>query len=277
MIDERIGMGAAARVRGMTCAVGMLLIAMTLSGCGSTDPADAAPPRPVALRYEIVKKHPHDPHAFTQGLFYHDGKFYEGTGQKGESSLREVEIETGKVLRRVDLADRYFGEGICKVGDNIVQLTWRAREAFVYRLSDFEHIETFRYSGEGWGITYDGTHLIMSNGKPYLRFLDPKTYKEVRVLLVKDGDRAATAQLNELEYIDGQVWANSFNTDDILRIDPETGQITGRLDCTGLLKGRRADDIDRVLNGIAHDPTTGRIWITGKDWPTIFEIKVREP
>lgn len=231
-----------------------------------------------ALEYEVVARHPHDPGAFTQGLFFHGGFLYEGTGRTYQSTLRKVEIDTGTVLQRVKLADRYFGEGIALVDDRIIQLTWRNREGFVYSLESLERIGKFRYRGEGWGLTYDGERLIMSDGTSYLRFLDPESFREVGSVRVYEGDRPVTDQLNELEYIRGKVWANSWNTDEILCIDlavaPGRGTVTGRLDLAGLIDFEPTEE--QVLNGVAWDPATDRIWVTGKLWPSLFEIRVPE-
>lgn len=218
----------------------------------------------------VLNTYPHDPDAFTQGLVYADGVFYEGTGQLGESSLRRVEIETGTVLAQQDLGAQYFGEGIAVMGDRIFQLTWQNRRGFVYDKYEFTLRGTFTYTGEGWGLTHDGERLIMSDGTAKLRFLDPDTFEEIGSVTVRDGSTPVT-RLNELEYIGGEVFANVWFKDYILRIDPETGTVLGRIDCSGLLTPAEALSAD-VLNGIAFDPETNRLWITGKYWPKVFEI-----
>mgnify|MGYP001026069080 CR=1 FL=1 len=238
----------------------------------------APPDRPQRLtsapvyRYEIVRTFPHDPGAFTQGLVFADGYLYEGTGQKGQSTLRRVKLENGEVVQMRRLEDRYFGEGITLVGDSIVQLTWQEKIGFVYDRKSFERKRTFTYEGEGWGLTYDGTRLIMSDGSDTLRFLDPQTFKETGRVQVKDGGRPVP-QLNELEFIKGEVFANVWGTDRIVRIAPETGQVTGWIDLKGLLSPHEAVGVD-VLNGIAYDAAADRLFVTGKWWPKLFEIRL---
>jgi glutaminyl-peptide cyclotransferase len=245
----------------------------------ATAPEEIAPmKRDVTLYgYGIVRSYPHDPGAFTQGLVFHDGRLYEGTGQEGESSLREVELETGNVLRQIDLAPDLFGEGIAIWRDSVIQLTWEHGVAFVYDLGTFELRKSFPYEGEGWGLTHDGSRFVMSNGTSTLIFRDPETFRETgRVDVTLRGRRLEG--LNELEHIDGRIWANVWMTNQIVIIDPVTGAITGVVDLTGILtpRDRGGRNID-VLNGIAHDPSTGRIFVTGKYWPRLYEIRlVRE-
>jgi glutamine cyclotransferase len=226
--------------------------------------------------YEIINEYPHDPAAFTQGLVYLDGEFYEGTGLKGESTLRRVEIETGEVQQMTALHDVYFGEGIEIVDDRVYQLTWRNEIGFIYELSTLEQTETFFYNGEGWGLTYNGTHLVMSDGSNWLTFRDPETFRIVRQVEVVDGDQPVKL-LNELEWVDGEIWANVYTTDWIARIDPETGTVTGWIDMTGLLPDEISEEDVGPLNGIAWDPDAGRIFVTGKLWPVLFEIELIEP
>ena len=237
-------------------------------------PAASAPAGPVVERYgyEIVRSHPHDPAAFTQGLTIADGQLYEGTGLHGQSSLRRVDLSTGAALQRIALDGRYFGEGIAVVGDRIVQLTYQTGVGFVYDRKTFAKQREFTYSGEGWGLTYDGQRLIMSDGSDTLRFWNPETMAEKGRLRVRDGDRAVD-RINEMEYVDGVIYANIWQEDRIARIDPKTGVVTAWIDMSNLLTAtERSRGVD-VLNGIAHDPKTGHFLITGKLWPWVFEVK----
>lgn len=221
----------------------------------------------------VIKTYPHDPNAFTQGLVILNGELFEGTGRNGESSLRRVSLETGELLQRRNLSTQYFGEGITILNDHVYQLTWQSQLGFVYDRATFELQKTFFLPGEGWGITHDGTNLIVSDGTAQLRFLDPATLKEVKRVTVSE-DGLPTRNLNELEYIDGEVWANVWYTDFIVRIDPVTGEITGKLDLTGLHPTRGADD---VLNGIAWDEASRRLFVTGKLWSSLYEVEVVAP
>jgi len=224
--------------------------------------------------YKIVKVYPHDRQAFTQGLQYVDGFLYEGTGQHGQSGIRRVKLETGEVLQHQPLDSRYFGEGITVFGDTIVQLTWQSEIGFVYDKKTFKQLKTFTYPGEGWGLTHDGKRLIMSDGdlRGQLRFLDPATLKETGRLVVRDGGRPVD-DLNELEYVRGEILANVWQTSRIARISLKTGEVTGWIDLTGLLDPREAAGTD-VLNGIAYDAVGDRLFVTGKLWPKLFEIKI---
>lgn len=246
----------------------LLLLAALALGAGT---ALAQPAVPVH-RIEVVASYPHDPQAFTQGLVYEDGYLFEGTGRYGESSLRRVDLATGDVLQRSNLGVRYFGEGITILKDRIYQLTWQSHIGFVYERDSFRQLQTFFLPGEGWGLTHDGSQLIVSDGTPVLRFLDPQTFKELRRVTVTEAGQPL-ARLNELEYIDGEVWANVWYTDHIVRIDPVSGAVTGKLDLSGLYQGREAD---AVLNGIAWDAEQRRLFVTGKLWPTLYEIRVVE-
>ncbi|HYI14995.1 MAG TPA: glutaminyl-peptide cyclotransferase, partial [Thermomicrobiales bacterium] len=224
--------------------------------------------------YSVIRSYPHDPQAFTQGLVFLDGVLYEGTGLNGQSSLRRVDLETGVVLQQIDLAEEYFGEGIVVVGERIYQLTWRSQLAFVYDRETFEVVDNHTYPTEGWGLTSDGERLIMSDGSSTLFFRDPETFAEIRHVEVLDGDEPVT-RLNELEWVNGEVWANVWQTDQIVRIDPATGSVLGWIDLTGLLQpeDQAGADVD-VLNGIAVDEATGRIFVTGKLWPVLYEIEL---
>jgi glutamine cyclotransferase len=231
--------------------------------------------RPAAVDgYQIVRSFPHDPQAFTQGLSYHEGFLYEGTGLNGQSSIRKVKLETGEVLQIQRIDQQYFGEGITIWQHSVVQLTWQSQIGFVYDLGTFQRKRTFPYRGEGWGLTHDGKRLIMSDGQPdsTLRYIDPATMKEAGRLPVRDGDRPV-AGLNELEFVKGEIFANVWQTERIARISPTTGQVTGWIDLRGLLSPREAANVD-VLNGIAYDAAGDRLFVTGKLWPRVFEIRV---
>jgi glutamine cyclotransferase len=208
---------------------------------------------------------------------YVDGVLYEGTGLNGRSSLRRVDLESGKVLQRRDLAREYFGEGIAVFGKRIIQLTWQSRVGFVYDRESFALQRQFSYRTEGWGLTHDGKSLIMSDGTATLRWLDPETFAETRSVVVRD-QNGPVVRLNELEYIRGEIYANIWQTDRIARIDPQTGRVTGWIDLRGLLslEDRQSSDAD-VLNGIAYDAANDRLFVTGKLWPKLFEIELTEP
>jgi glutamine cyclotransferase len=223
--------------------------------------------------YRVVRVFPHDPQAFTQGLAYFDGLLYEGTGLIGRSSIRKVKLENGEVLQIQKIDPQYFGEGIAVVGDRLFSLTWQSGVGFIYDRATFRRTGTFTYRGEGWGLTHDGARLIMSDGTAYLRFLDPATQKEIGRLQVRDGERPVP-NLNELEYVKGEVFANVWQTDRIARIAPATGRVTGWIDLQGLLNPRDAAQGVDVLNGIAYDAAADRLFVTGKLWPKLFEIKI---
>jgi glutamine cyclotransferase len=233
------------------------------------------PPKPAEVRgHQVVKSHPHDPDAWCQGLAFRDGFLYEGTGLRGRSALRRVELETGKVLAEHKLDRRYFGEGIALFGDKVVQLTWKARKGFVYERATLKPLGEFAYPTEGWGITHDGERLIMSDGSATLRFLDPKTFEETGRILVRDGPRLVFG-LNELESVEGRVYANVYKTERLAVIDPGTGRVTEWVDLEGLLKPEdRRGHKPNVLNGIAYDAAGRRLFVTGKRWPKLFEIRV---
>ena len=239
----------------------------------SATPAEQIPARAVRFGYRVVHVYPHDPAAFTQGLLYHDGFLYESTGLQGQSSLRKVELETGRVLQRFDVSGQYFAEGLALVGDRLYQLTWQSRLGFVYDLRTFQVQRLFNYRGEGWGLTHNGTSLILSDGSNRLRYFHPETFDPQQEVEVFDGQRPLNL-LNELEYIDGEVWANIWQSDRVARINPRTGQVLGWIDLSGLLSAEdRRRPVD-VLNGIAYDPQGKRLFVTGKLWPKLFEIEL---
>ena len=241
----------------------------------STVSAPAAQPaRPPRYGYEVVAVHPHDPTAFTQGLEFHEGVLLESTGRH-PSSVRRVAVETGEVLAKRELDSQFFGEGLTAVGDRILTLTWQGGHGFVWGIDDLEPAGTFSYSGEGWGLTHDETRVILSDGTASLRFLDPNTLAQIGSVPVTYMGRPLD-RLNELEFIEGEVWANVWQTDFIVRIDPATGVVTGVIDLTGLLPDPVDDPADEVLNGIAWDPATRRLFVTGKNWPKLFEIRLTE-
>ncbi len=229
-------------------------------------------PTPV-FGFKVVRVFPHDPKAFTQGLVFHQGFLYEGTGLLGKSSLRKVKLETGQTVKLYQLPYQFFGEGITLWQNKIIQLTWKTRTGFVYDRGTFQLLRKFTYPTEGWGITQDGKYLIMSDGTSFLHFLDPDNFKEVKRIQVHDRGLPVTL-LNELEYIQGKIYANVYLTDRIVRISPKTGRVTGWIDLQGLLPATdRAQGVD-VLNGIAYDAQENRIFVTGKYWPKVFEIRL---
>ncbi len=266
----------------------LLLSLIAMIGCNgptanknvaNVTPKQDKTPIPV-YTYEIVKTYPHDPNAFTQGLIFHNGVFYESDGEYDESKLRKVEVETGKTLQKYDVPREYFAEGLTLFNDKLYQITWREKTAFVYDLN-FKLLKELKYNGEGWGLTNDGTHLIMSDGTHVIRFVDPETFDTVKTLVVKDENGRPIYKLNELEYVKGEIWANIWHSEDIgkpnyvARIDPKTGALLGWIDLGGISPGDVAADSENVLNGIAHDPATDRIFVTGKRWKKLFEIKLK--
>ncbi len=231
-------------------------------------------PAPV-YSYSIVNVYPHDPTAFTQGLVYDDGVLYEGTGLRGQSTLRKVELTTGIVLQLHELPDEYFGEGVTLYDDKIIQLTWQANVGFVYDRNSFLLLDKFYYEEEGWGITFDGSRFIISDGTATLHFVDPATFTETGRVEVRD-ENGTVDNLNELEFINGEVFANVYLTDRIVRIDPQSGKVTGWIDLSGILPPEdRSRQVD-VLNGIAYDAENDRLFVTGKLWPKLFEIKLHQ-
>jgi glutamine cyclotransferase len=246
-----------------------LAVIVGVPGCGAASPGEA----PV-YGYEVVNTYPHDAKAFTQGLFYLNGYLYESTGLKYESSIRKVRLETGEVLQKREIPSQYFGEGIVNWDDRLVELTWQAQVGFVYDLSTFELRRQFDYVGEGWGLTRDDRRIIMSDGTNELRFFEPKTLQEEgRISVTYRGQ--PVGQLNELEWVKGEIYANIWQTDWIARIDPDTGRVVGWIDLTGLLDpSERVPGQTDVLNGIAYDAEDDRLFVTGKRWPSMFEIRL---
>ncbi len=265
------------RVAAYTLACALATGLTLLTGCDGK-PATAAPPSPATTApthygYQIVNTFPHDRAAFTQGLVFLDGALLETTGLNGKSSLRRVEPATGSVLKRVELPEQYFGEGMTVIGKKIYQVTWQNRTGFVYDLGTFAAERTFRYDDEGWGLTTDGQQLILSDGTDTLRWLDPATFQVTRTVQVTNAGRPL-ALLNELEWVKGEIFANVWQTETVARIDPATGRVTGLIDFSGLLTpADRIGDID-VLNGIAYDAAEDRLFVTGKNWPKLFEVRL---
>jgi len=230
---------------------------------------------PAIYGYKVINSYPHDAKAFTQGLEYHNGFMYESTGQRGESSLRKVDLKTGKVLRKIDLDKQYFGEGMTIFKDKIYMLTWQKNIGFVFNLKNFKLIKKFNYgeSKEGWGLTHNGKYLIKSDGTERLWFLDPNTLKEVKHIEAYTNTRKAE-EINELEYINGKIYANVWQKNTILIINPKNGTIEGLVDLKGLNKNLNPKNDNDVLNGIAYDKKDNRIFVTGKDWDKIYVIKI---
>ncbi len=247
-------------------------LGLILASSAST--MEAKPPtRTPRFSFKVVKAFPHDPTAFTQGLVFADGILYESTGLPGYSTLRKVRPETGAVIQKIEVESRYFAEGLALVGSELLQLTWEHHVGFVYDKTTLKRLRTFEYPTEGWGIAFDGRSLVMSDGSSRLFFLDPKTQKPLRSLQVLDQGRPVE-RLNELEFVKGELWANVWQTDQIARIDPATGRVTGWVDLTGLLRPEARGPEGDVLNGIAWDQTSDRIFVTGKKWPWLFQIEL---
>lgn len=240
-------------------------------------PAQTRKPPTPEYTFKVIHAYPHDPQAFTQGLVYHDGFLYEGTGRNGQSSLRKVHLETGEVLQKIDVPQEYFGEGIAFNKNEIIQLTWLSHTGFVYDAADFHLLRQFSYPGEGWGLatgTAPGkTELFMSDGTSEIRVLDPATLAEKRRFIVRDGGKPID-QLNELEVVEGELFANIWNTDKIARISPQTGKVLGWINLKGLLSPMYRLEPGAVLNGIAYDPARKRLFVTGKLWPQLYEIRL---
>ena len=234
--------------------------------------------------YEIVKTFPHDPNAFTEGLFFYNGFLYESTGQEGKSDLRKVEIETGKVIQQIKLQKDIFGEGTTVLNGKIYQLTWQSEKGFVYDAETFKLLREFTYQGDGWGLTNDGTNLYMTDSTHVIRVIDPETFKTIKTLVVLREDGKPLMQINELEYIKGEIWSNVWHSEDpnilgkpnyIARIDSNSGKLLGWIDLGGISPEDVRRDTENTLNGIAYDAANDRIFVTGKNWKNLFEIKVK--
>jgi glutamine cyclotransferase len=233
----------------------------------------AAPPQTPVYGYKIIHIYPHDRNAFTQGLEYRGGFLYEGTGLNGKSSLRKVDLQSGKVLQEIRLDSKYFGEGITLLDRQIIELTWQSHRGFVYDRNTFQLTRNFEYSGEGWGLANDGRQIYMSDGTAQIRIWNASTLQETRRITVRDL-QAPIESLNELEYVNGEIYANVWQTDRIARIDPADGHVTGWIDLSGLLAGADLADGADILNGIAYDSQGDRLFVTGKLWPKLFEIQL---
>jgi glutamine cyclotransferase len=280
----------------------LLLVSLSISmACGGTantannansnnnSRANTAKPRPLPVYgYEVVKSYPHDPKAFTEGLFYHDGFLYESTGEEGHSSLRKIELETGKITQKWDLPREDFGEGIAMIGDKIYMLTWKGGLGRVFDSKDFKLLREFQYQGEGWGMTTDGTNLIFDQGTHVLKVVDPENFKTIRTIPVMREDGRPLMQINELEMIKGELWANIWHSEEpeilgkpnyIVRVDPNSGKILGWIDLGGISPDDQGKDSQRenTLNGIAYDAEKDRIFVTGKNWKKLYEIKITPP
>jgi glutaminyl-peptide cyclotransferase len=243
--------------------------ALFVAACGPATQASGV----TEYGYQVVRTYPHDPGAFTQGLLYMDGVLYEGTGIEGRSSIRKVKLETGEVMLKRDVPAPYFGEGIVIWKDRLIELTWQAQAGFIYDKSTFAPKGEYQYPGQGWGLTHDGKRIIMSDGTDELRFWEPETLKEMgRVRVTEEG--APLKDLNELEWVKGEVYANVWQTDRIVRIDPASGRVTGQIDLRGILNPADKGPETDVLNGIAYDAQGDRLFVTGKCWPKLFEIKL---
>lgn len=240
-----------------------------------TWPADANAEAAPVYGYTVVARYPHSTENYTEGFFYLDGLFYEGTGREGRSAVIVTDPYTGRVLRRRDLSPEYFGEGIVDWGTNIYEWTWKTHVCFVYDRASLQALKQFTYTGEGWGMTHDAKEIITSDGTATLRFRDPETFRETHHIFVRDGSKSIT-ELNELEFIKGEIYANVWHSDRIARISPADGRVHSWIDLTGLLPAGERVDEESVLNGIAYDAKQDRLFVTGKQWPNIFEIKVGE-
>jgi glutamine cyclotransferase len=256
-----------------------LLIVLALAGCEKRDDGHASIPQAPSegvshYTYEVVHIWPHDTRAFTQGLVFRKGSILESTGLNGESSLREVEWQTGRVVKQVTVPRQYFAEGLAVLDAKAYQLTFKNQKGFIYDADTFQMLGEFTYDGEGWGLTTDGRLLILSDGTSRIRFIDPTTFMVVRTIEVQDGGKKVD-RLNELEFIRDEIFANVWQTDRVVRIDAETGRVRGVIDFTGLLAPADRKAMTDVLNGIAYDPENDRLFVTGKCWPKLFEVRLK--
>lgn len=263
-----------------------LIATTSAAACKGDEPntnanAMPAPSRTPTYTVEVVRTLPHDVGSFTEGLLFHEGRFFESTGEETSSYIRELDLETGRVIRHRDLkgldarGDSLFGEGIIITGDNLIQLTWKSGVAYIYDWKTFTPKGEFKYDGEGWGMTKDSTSIIMSNGSTIIAFRDPKTFAVTRTIDVNDHG-TPVKNLNELELIKGEIWANVYETQQIVRINPANGEVLGWIDLTDILPAEQRTGKEDVLNGIAYDEKNDRIYVTGKYWPKLFEIKLKQ-
>jgi glutaminyl-peptide cyclotransferase len=264
-----------------TLFLGFLFCTLTAFSCNSGGGSTTNPPTNTNLNgkvptygYEVVRSYPHSTDAFTQGLEYRDGKLFESTGGDGDSSLRLVALETGKVLDKVDVPLPYFAEGLTLLNGKIYQLTWQNQVGFIYDANTLSKTGQFNYLGEGWGLTNDGQSLILSDGTNQIRFLDPGTFKVTKTIAVRDENRPVDS-LNELEYFNGEIYANLWHNDKIVIINPQSGRVNAWIDLKGLLQAGEVSDPEAVLNGIAYDSASQRLFVTGKLWPKLFEIRIK--
>ncbi|MFN4892727.1 MAG: glutaminyl-peptide cyclotransferase [Bacteroidota bacterium] len=254
----------------------LIIIALFFCGCGETRTGSviSTPPAPKTLSFSIQATYPHDTAAYTQGLVVYKGAMYEGTGNYGRSELRKVDLPNGKTLQRATLGEKYFGEGITILRDTVYQLTWQEKKVFVYSLPGFKKIKEFDVTFDGWGLTHDGTNLIVSNGSGELFFYRPQDFTLIRSQAVVEAG-TPSFNLNELEYIDGFIYANQYTYPYVLKIDPNTGEVVAKIDLTDIWnRNRRAYPKADVPNGIAYDPDSKKIFITGKWWPELYEIQL---
>ena len=264
-----IANGCPAVIRGVVKLVLALFLFQFTSGATLAQPHRQVP----VYGFEVVAAYPHNPTFFTQGLLWHEGTLYEGTGRYGESALMKIDLHSGDISQRVPLSARYFGEGIAVAGERLFQLTWRENTVFEYAADTLERINSHYLATEGWGITWDGSQLIVSDGSERLYFLNPETLAQEQVLSVRLNGQVVR-NLNELEFIDGEVWANVWMSEQVVKIDPSTGQVTGVIDLRGLREQAGIRQRDAVLNGIAWDADNGRLYVTGKLWPKLFEVRI---
>lgn len=258
----------------MTVLLAMMIAGVLACSEPSTARQTAAETEGVPVySYQVINTWPHDAEAYTQGLVFHDGLLFESTGLRGASSLRRVELKTGKVKKKLEVAHEYFAEGMTIFQNKIFQLTWQAQKGFVYDLKKFKQEGEFAYEGEGWGLTHDDHSLILSDGTNRIRFLDPSSFQVQRTISVYDNGQPLT-DINELEYIKGEIYANIWRTDRIVRIDPNTGKINAWIDMTGLHHQGPEENTENCLNGIAYDAEGDRLFVTGKRWPQLFEIRL---
>jgi glutamine cyclotransferase len=269
-------------IQTLAALVSLLFLAGIADGCslfkadkGGTTGAVVNDRSITGYTFEVVRSFPHDPQAFTQGLVFENGALYESTGLNGRSSLRKVDLASGKVLMKAEVGQQYFAEGMTIFREKVFQLTWKAGKGFIYDPATFEKTGEFAYTGEGWGLTHDDHSLIMSDGSSTLRFVNPDNFTVEQTIKVTANGQPVE-RLNELEYVDGEIFANIWETDKIARIDPRSGRVVGLIDLTGLLPASDRTPETDVLNGIAYDAATGRLFLTGKLWPKVFEVKLRK-